>query len=518
MFNHHRLFILLSLVLLLVGPSCNQPDRVRDLFDEGDRLLRDSLPEAALKKFQKGLVMGYGTSDVCFDQLEEADPGIRGLYGVINAYLQKGEYGEVKTHLQHAGTKPAHQMFILKKLLNRLEKDELYTDLLSVAESYLRYCTNRSDSILLYARLSRIHALKTRRDQGGVKSLHRENVEKTAMDYALQTEKLAGDGVSLFNMLWDKNEVDNIKDLLEVHDQLICHYEAEKDFYRFTDYLRQQNELLKFPQVSSLISEKFKDASSIIEQKREITQLELSKKYLGVISGLILIIVILTAGLFILWQINRRRAKERELQASLELLRVKKEEQHRISETLHDDVGSAMTLGRSHLRKMVLDGRSQAAADYIDELFTTLSDKISSVIFQEKDDPKNASLLQLIEKHCAEIEATCEKKVNIYAFGPDDYLQDAQRIKLNLIVKTALDNAIRHAHVDTVDLSYNSYEDYLNIMICDKGRGIAREEVRKKLQARLNRRAKRIGGQVLIDSRASGGTTVTIDVQVLEPA
>lgn len=498
----------------MFGLSCSQSDRVEDLFDEGDRLLKDSLPEAALEKFQRGLLIRRGTSEIYFDQLQDEEQGlaIRGLYGVINAYLQKGDYQKVETHLENAGTKPFDRMFVLKKLLGSLERDKHYTELLALGEKYFKVCGNIKDSTFLYARLSRIQALKARQDLE-VKGRNQENVEKTAIDYALQAEKLAGDGVALFNLLWEKDEVGKLKDLLGVYDQLICYYETENDLYNFPAYLRQQNQLLKISQVQHLLSSNQKISNSI---SAEQDKLEL-RKYVLAISVLLLIIIILTSGFFIQWQINKRKAKEWELQSSLEFLRMKKEEQQRISETLHDDVGSDMTLGRSHLRKMVLAGQTKEAVDFIDDLFTTLGDKISSVIFQEKDDPKNSSLLKLIEKHCAEIETTCGKKVNIYAFGSDEYLLDTQRVKLNLIVKTALDNAIRHAKVNTVDLSYNGYEDYLNIMISDQGCGIAKEEVRRKLQARLNKRAKRIGGQVLIDSREHSGTTVTIDVQVLEP-
>jgi signal transduction histidine kinase len=198
---------------------------------------------------------------------------------------------------------------------------------------------------------------------------------------------------------------------------------------------------------------------------------------------------------------------------------VKRLEQKRISEELHDGV-----LGKMLGARMVLTGlnkkadeqaiteRSQAikALKDVEQEVRSISHELSHTAYQKLNNFVN-SIETLL--------ATAKKNSDIntvFTYDEDeDWDQLNGEIKINVyrIIQETLQNALKHAQCQNFFLNFDSHEDTLLVTSKDDGIGFNIEKERKGIGIRnLSSRIEKLNGTWQIDTAPNKGTKITMKI------
>ncbi|MGZ5655650.1 MAG: sensor histidine kinase [Caldimonas sp.] len=178
------------------------------------------------------------------------------------------------------------------------------------------------------------------------------------------------------------------------------------------------------------------------------------------------------------------------------------QERKRIAADLHDDLGAKLLtivhtgdaaripqLAREALEEMRLSVRGlagkpvlldEALADWRAEIITRLSQANIEAIWSNPEDSFSATL---------------EARV---------FMQ------LTRILREAVSNVIKHSRATTCELRFQVAEDSLEITVRDNGDGFSADLQRGQGMSTMKRRAKKIHGQCLVESRPGVGVVISL--------
>jgi two-component system NarL family sensor kinase len=237
----------------------------------------------------------------------------------------------------------------------------------------------------------------------------------------------------------------------------------------------------------------------------------------------VLVAGLLVMGMLAFWGIRYYRQRQllnkknlEALQTGQENLRLKSVmegqllERHRISQEMHDDMGSGLTsilfLSRTIQGQDSIATRlKQTAQDLIQKM-----NEIIWIMNHEQD-----TLDQLIAYMRLHIAETLDNAGIAYDFAstePLPALPINQEFRRNIYLscKEAVHNCIKHAHASQVNISVNVTER-LEVIILDNGRGMGQHTVTRFGNGLVNmkRRMEQTGGTFSI-SQGESGTTVVL--------
>ncbi|MFB9053892.1 tetratricopeptide repeat protein [Formosa undariae] len=92
---------------------------------------------------------------------------------------------------------------------------------------------------------------------------------------------------------------------------------------------------------------------------------------------------------------------------------------------------------------------------------------------------------------------------------PQDLLADAYRI-----VQELINNILKHAEADKVDVQLTRHTDHLNIVINDNGKGFQKNKKQGIGLRNIKERLQKVQGSLDIDSSPGHGTSITIDIPI----
>lgn len=187
----------------------------------------------------------------------------------------------------------------------------------------------------------------------------------------------------------------------------------------------------------------------------------------------------------------------------------------RIATDLHDDIGANLT--RISLLSEVAN---QKSANGNGNLLTSIADIARESVSSMNDivwavSPDHDSLLDLtrrMRQHAEEIFALRDIDLEFHASASDGELKLSVGVRRDvlLIFKEAVNNAARHSGCARVEIDFLCEQSALNLKIADDGRGFDTENEHSDGQGlrSMTRRAKSLGGNLEINSRAGNGTIV----------
>jgi two-component system NarL family sensor kinase len=132
-------------------------------------------------------------------------------------------------------------------------------------------------------------------------------------------------------------------------------------------------------------------------------------------------------------------------------------------------------------------------------------------------------IVAIVEEQVEAFKQRCPgTSVDVIAEGDVDLHTDSQRIALDRVLREALVNVEKHADATKVIVLLEGLRDTLVVTIQDDGRGFDLE-ASTGFRARVGLRSMRerlelIGGELSVDSRPGGPTTVTATIQKWRPA
>ena len=193
-----------------------------------------------------------------------------------------------------------------------------------------------------------------------------------------------------------------------------------------------------------------------------------------------------------------------------------------ISQELHDNVGNLISMAMVHLKSPSHQADERQLSEthkLLDEAMDTLRDISRSI------NPENIhrrGLTQSIRNELNRIRKSGLYKV-VYASDGVEFPIDPQKeIILFRIVQEAINNMVKHSGADTLSIMVNFKNPALSITIQDNGRGFVFQPdqgdyLNHSGLHNMTKRAKMIGGELVINSGLDSGTSVQITFTELAP-
>jgi len=239
----------------------------------------------------------------------------------------------------------------------------------------------------------------------------------------------------------------------------------------------------------------------------------------GIMPHLVILVEATLATLFVVNRIKNQLLARQQRELALQLQRQR--ELERISHDLHDEVGSTLSsisiLGDATLQNSqpgVGQNRLATISMRAREVMDTMSDIVWSV--NPKNDDFGSIMLRMREFAVEVLEA---EDIALY-FTSDSTLENLQlpmeqRKDLYLIFKEAINNAAKYAQAQNVWIHFSKNQQAIQLEIRDDGVGFDINCSTSGNGLRnMQVRAKRLGGNFVINSKIKEGTSLTLSFRV----
>lgn len=258
-------------------------------------------------------------------------------------------------------------------------------------------------------------------------------------------------------------------------------------------------------------------------------------------ENIIILIIVITITLFlvsgfivsyVLFYFRKQKRNELEkneitqkFQETLLLsqLEIKENTLKNISEEIHDNIGQSLSLAKLTLN-MIDPGQSAETSAKIKDTKELISQAILDLRDLSRsfhtDHITSHGLVASLNRELEIIQKSGKYSVSIHSEGVEGKLQTQHSLIIFRIIQEILQNIIKHADANKIDVFIINGTQSLKVIIRDDGKGFNPKshyegEPTFGLGIRnMNSRAALIGGSVLIESEPGIGTTVTVEVPV----
>lgn len=327
----------------------------------------------------------------------------------------------------------------------------------------------------------------------------------------------------------------NYKDLESyVNGFLAGIYEIKGDYKKALDFHKTYS-TLKDSILTETKTRQLAEADKKFEtEKKEKRILDLSQR--ATIQNLKIkqrsILLYLIIGLFVVAAVvaylfyNRKKLKaEARLQAEInkqqsittrEILNAEEKERKRIAADLHDGVGQLLSASLMNLNaffaKNNIDKNANADADRVMRLVTESYDELRSISHQMM--PKalaKSGLESAVQELVSGIEPD-KLSVSFECSGLGSRLDEEIESVLYRVIQESVNNVIKHANAQKLDIQIHKDEDGISVTIEDDGKGFDPKTLKKTGIGLKNiySRVQLQNGSVDIDSQPGKGTLVAI--------
>ncbi|MBC7936745.1 MAG: sensor histidine kinase [Rhizobacter sp.] len=318
----------------------------------------------------------------------------------------------------------------------------------------------------------------------------------------------------VFQKLEALDEIQNNADMLAESYAGTGNYAKGYEYMRlsktYNDSAARQkyNEEIAGMQTKFKVDEKDKEIQLLAKDK-EIQKQRLKEKNIYIIASVAFAILALL-GIWL--AINRNRLRQR--MKELEL-------RNQIAADLHDEVGSS--LSSIHMLSQMATGKAdvnegqRSIMNKVSSNAKETMDKMSDIVWMIKPgDTQATDLAERMERFAKDI---CSSRNIELLLG----LNALENVKLNmdqrksiyLIFKEAINNAVKYADTNKIEVSTSMVNKQLLMSVQDHGKGFEEEGLAKGNGLdNMKHRAKEAGGNLLIASVPGNGTNVSLSIPV----
>ena len=222
-------------------------------------------------------------------------------------------------------------------------------------------------------------------------------------------------------------------------------------------------------------------------------------------------------------QKNLTLLKEQEINTINAMVTGQEKERVRIAEDLHDNIGSVLATLKLHFENLKLNREKKHFNQ--DELYEKTEKLIDETYLKVRSiaHAKNAGvianqgLLVAVKIMAEKISAANQLKIEIIDFGLEQRLDTNTELTLFRIIQELTTNIIKHAEASEATVSISQFNDALNIIIEDNGKGFDPKKIKAKTGMGLHSIQKRIEhleGTFQIDSSSKGGTSIILNIPI----
>ncbi len=400
---------------------------------------------------------------------------------------------------------------------------------------------------------------------------------KTSKDYyllALQQSEIINDSIGIASI---KSNIGSVFFDQEDYKEAIKHYEEAKSIYIqmeyvhgdfLTDflladahaamedyksaYLYYVDGTMKYDSIFNLEKEEIindllvkyetqKKESEINQQKEQIKLVEAKSKSrkLVIITLTIIIAFIIVITLFLIkasrdkhklilkeveiknQEINKL-LKEQELKSYASMLEGQDKERQRVASDLHDRLGGILSTVKAYFQ--TIDDKISSLEVKTVSQFNKASDLLSEAVDEVRNIShdlhsgvlKNFGLLVAINDLKNTIELTGQLSVELFISGDRKDMSASTEIDIYRLIQELFSNTMKHAEADKVTIQISFMDNSINIIFEDDGIGFDMSNIKKGIGLKnIEARAKKMNGEVNIDSRLGRGTIVIIDIPII---
>lgn len=345
-----------------------------------------------------------------------------------------------------------------------------------------------------------------------------------------KAEKFVSRSIDIFKDL-------NAKDYLrEAFDLLGEIYESKRDYaaslQSFKDGAAMKDSIYNEQAIDKINeleiayqTEKKAQQIALLDKENKIQKLLISKRntFLYVSLGALIITIVLG----ILFYKSNRLKQEARLQAEVMMqqdiatkavLNAEENERKRISGELHDGLGQMFSAVKLNLSALIEDltFKNSSSKQMFEKTLDLVDESCKEVrVIAHQMAPNvllKAGLASAIRDFINKIDSR-KLKINLETVGLQDRLDQNIETVLYRVVQETVNNVIKHAQADALDIQLIREEDGINVMIEDNGKGFdisALEKFEGIGLKNIRSRVEYLKGTVDFSSSIGGGTLVAI--------
>ena len=316
-------------------------------------------------------------------------------------------------------------------------------------------------------------------------------------------------------------------------------YEKKVRFLGYKINFQKENQ-----KVSELIVEleTEKKEKENLELKQQNQQIDAKRKQNLLLLLVVTLLLILGSVIYILSYQNTKRKqklieqeKELEKQKNLTLLKEQEittinamiegqeKERLRISEDLHDNIGSVLATLKLHFENLKLNREKKQFNQ--EELYNRTEKLIDETYLKVRKiaHAKNAGvianqgLLNAVKLMADKISSADKIQIEVTDFGLEKRLENNIEIMIFRIIQELITNVVKHANATFASINISQYQNNLNIIIEDNGIGFNTKKIMNidgMGLTSIKKRVKHYNGSIKIDSTQGKGTTIIIDLPI----
>ncbi|HQJ46511.1 MAG TPA: histidine kinase, partial [Ignavibacteriaceae bacterium] len=302
-------------------------------------------------------------------------------------------------------------------------------------------------------------------------------------------------------------------------------YKQKNNFYKALDSY-QKYSAYKDSIINTETNEKVAQIEIAYETEQKNLQIKESQYKLNYRNQLlifalvvVILLVLLSIGIYRYQQLKRiKLVKEVEFKSQLKNTELEKElaeEKLNISRELHDNIGSQLTFIISSLDNLTYSAQKNDVYQKLDVLKSFSKDALYDLrntiwaMKQEEEDSEKLiiKLNEMIQKLNASLSSV---KISFQNnFNGHLKLSSVQILNLFRIVQEAIQNALKYSSGNEVDIIFNNYEEGLEIIIKDNGKGFnVNEDCIGNGLVNMKSRCEKAGAEFNISSDENGTTII----------
>jgi len=306
---------------------------------------------------------------------------------------------------------------------------------------------------------------------------------------------------------------------------------ADSAVYHYQQYIAQRDSLNNENNRRALAEARASYEIGLAQAETEKVAAQnntLKARVLAAVLGLIALGVLLVWGFLYVRYRRRKEVRRYTRQVDQLLLQQEKQvleaiitgqeqERKRLAQELHDHFGSLLATVKLHISTLK-PGQAQKQSLIKNMVAQALNDIRSLSHSLNVGMADQFGLSSALEALAGTINQSGVLAAKLHISLEPETLDTRQEITLYRVVQELVSNVLKHAQASQLSITITGFDDLVNVMIEDNGKGFAPETTGARSQGMglkgLKERIAAIEGQFSIDSRPGQGTIVNMDIPV----
>ncbi|HEY8934848.1 MAG TPA: response regulator [Cyclobacteriaceae bacterium] len=213
-----------------------------------------------------------------------------------------------------------------------------------------------------------------------------------------------------------------------------------------------------------------------------------------------------------------RLVKELDTQRLAGLLQGQERERSRIAKDLHDGLGQMLNAIKMHVNFIVKDKPGANDLNKLIDEAIIESVRISENLLPSK--LKDFDLATCIRSLCKQLSISTHSRIYFQSLGRSTELEQSQKINFYRIAQEGINNAIKHANANTINVLLDEESHRIQLSIEDDGRGMNLNTVWYDHHAHhglvnMRERIEIMGGKLTMESDPNRGTLIVAEAPLL---